>query len=127
MCRFARNWKRPTMQAEATWLPNFLPRIAARQWSRRVNRFRCRLERTLRSRLFYRYADGGAGNPGGADLDRRHSWAYAGRHAKIHLISVHRARITDGAQDFRGLSIHRYSNWRVDHRQRTRWEGLAWG
>jgi hypothetical protein len=44
--------------------------------------------RRLAMGLSHSNADGRAGNPSGADLDRRRSRAYVGRYAKVHLIAV---------------------------------------
>jgi len=49
-----------------------------------------------------------ARNPRSTDQDQRRSRGRTRWHAKVHLVYVHRAGVSEGAQHLRGLPVHGY-------------------
>jgi hypothetical protein len=67
-------------------------------------------------------ADRWTRNPRGGELDKSIPFLDIGRHSKVHLAAIDRARIADRGEDFRSLSVEGHCERRIDIDQGVRWK-----
>src|SRR5262249_40949353 len=68
----------------------------------------------------------GPGNPGARQLNRSQAHRRLVGNSEFDLVPIHSSWVSDSVKNFSRLSVYAQRDWRIDHWQWIRCEGLSW-